>query len=153
MEIRGFSHYGLASWLVYDYFVPPYDHNLIDSVDAKMHYVLESWASKPSEISTTHYLVHVEVYQRHMTTAAFRLVHGGDPSSHKPSKQNNIAPAMITKITKAFQDGICVILDGMVLLATNDPSAETERLNNYAAISIKDPNYLQTTDSRDCVRP
>src|SRR5260221_12745438 len=104
MEIRGFSHYGLASWLVHDYFLPTYDHNLIDSVDAKMHYILESWASKPSETSTTHYLVHVEVYQRHMTTAAFRLAHGGDPSSmasHRLSKQNSIAPALITKITKA----------------------------------------------------
>lgn len=158
MEICRFPHQGLASWLV---IAIPYlcmVMYLIGSIDAKMHYVLESWISKPSETSTTHYLVQIEMYQRHLTTAAFRLANGGDLNSSfvpsKPSRQKNVVtPALITKITKAFLDGICLMLDGMVLLASDDPyTAEGELLHCHNA-TIEDLNYLRIIDPKDSVRP
>ena len=64
-----------------------------------------------------------------------------------------MSPALITKITKAFYDGICIILDGMALLASNDRStAEAEGLDDYTATSITNLNSLRTIDSRDSVR-
>lgn len=128
--------------------------SLIDFIDAKMHHSLESWLSKPSETSTTHYPVQIEVYQRHMTTATFKLANGGEPTSSslslKPSRQNVLAPVWITKISKAFLDALCTILDGMFLLASKDPSTDGEQPSNAI---VEDLNYVQKFDPSDSVCP
>jgi len=115
-----------------------------------MFYGLETWVSRPDEPFTTHFLIQIELYQRHMTTAAFRLVGGVDSSpSLKLPKQYPVPPALVTKITTTFLDAIYAILDGMILLASDEltiPTAEQPRtidgtrvdLNPLGALDLKD---------------
>lgn len=66
----------------------------------------------------------MEHFQRHLTTAAFKLAGGIDlsssVSSSKPVKQHPIPQVFVTKITKAFLDALYAFLDGLVLLASDE---------------------------------
>lgn len=58
-----------------------------------------------------------------MTTAAFKIAGGVEtPSSSvaRPIKQHPILSAFVSKITKAFLDALYAILDGLVLLASDE---------------------------------
>ena len=73
--------------------------------------------------SSTRYLSRFELFQRHMTTVAYRIAAGADlpTSSSKSSKQSPIPQVFASKITRAFLDAIYAFLDGLVLLASSEP--------------------------------
>ena len=123
--------------------------------DAQSFYHLEAWIANPMDSSTTHYLDQIELFQRHQTTAAFKLAGGVDLSSYfltKPSKQLPIPQAFVSKIVKAFMDTLYAFLDGLVLLASNaSPVATGKRLVPEAIPSIG-PNSLELLDLTDSVR-
>ncbi|KDR72595.1 hypothetical protein GALMADRAFT_252744 [Galerina marginata CBS 339.88] len=96
---------------------------LIDSWlrDARALHWTEGWIANPKEPFTTNYLAQIEIFQRHMTTTAFKLAGGLDPSSiSRSTKQNPIPQFFVSKITKAFLDALYAILDGLILLASED---------------------------------
>jgi exocyst complex component 2 len=66
----------------------------------------------------------MELFQRHITTSAFKIAGGIDLSSNmtavKPIKQHPVAPLFISKITKAFLDVLYAFLDGLVQLASEE---------------------------------
>ncbi|KAF9525391.1 exocyst complex component Sec5-domain-containing protein [Crepidotus variabilis] len=95
--------------------------------DAGMFYTLESWIVSRIEPSSTIYLSRFELFQRHMTTAAYKIVSGssdvpsttnGQPSSK--SKTSQIPTVFTGKITRAFVDALYAFLDGLVLLASEE---------------------------------
>jgi exocyst complex component 2 len=92
--------------------------------DTSLFYYLEGWRADSSNLHITQYLSHMEHFQRHLTTAAFKLGGGIDPSSSvsssKPVKQNPIPQAFVAKITKAFLSALYAFLDGLVLLASDE---------------------------------
>ncbi|KAG7097587.1 hypothetical protein E1B28_004924 [Marasmius oreades] len=102
--------------------------------DADIFYHLETWTPSSADPSATHYLTQMELFQRYVTTAAFKLAGGVDLSSSssltKPSlKQNPIPSAFVTKITKAFIDVLYAFLDGLVVLSSNEaPIVSGKRL-------------------------
>ena len=93
-------------------------------VDANIFFHLENWKSNPSEPSTTLYLTEIQTFQRHLTTAAFKLAGGVDlPSAsnpHKPPRQHIISQEFSSNITKAFLESIYSFLDGLVHLASEE---------------------------------
>jgi exocyst complex component 2 len=113
------------------------------STDAKFFYHLETWAPSASDPATTVYLVHMETFQRHVTTAAYKIAGGVDLSSSsltKQSKQSPIPTAFISKITKAFLDSLYAYLDGMVTLASNEaPPVTLKRPVANAPAASSDP--------------
>lgn len=94
--------------------------------DANIFYYLESWKSNPNEPSTTIYLSEIQTFQRHLTTATFKLAGGVDiPSAsnpHRPLKQHVISQEFLSKITKAFLETVYAFLDGLVHLASEESS-------------------------------
>ena len=109
--------------------------------------------TSPDEPFVTHYLGQIEVFQRHMTTAAFKIAGGVEASSSSatgPLKQHPIPSAFVTKITKAFLDALYAILDGLVLLASDEsPIARGKRPDLSTALQMGlDPlELLDLTDS------
>ncbi|TFK71888.1 hypothetical protein BDN72DRAFT_837032 [Pluteus cervinus] len=96
--------------------------------DAGLFYYLEAWRSAPGEPGSTHYLILMESFQRHITTSAYRLAGGVDSAASatsKPSKQSPIPQAFIIKITRAFLDTLYAFLDGLVLLASDESPVAT----------------------------
>lgn len=83
----------------------------------------------PSNRQVTRYLSHMEHFQRHLTTTAFKLAGGVDLSSSislsKPTKQNPVPQVFVTRITKAFLDALYAFLDGLVLLASDESPITT----------------------------
>jgi len=122
-------------------------------VDASMFHCVEAWVSNPNEPFTTHYLAQIELYQRHMTTAAFKLAGGIDATSSisttKPSKRGPVAPVLVAKITKAFLDSIYAILDGMVLLVSNEPPLAKRQRTEKARYDL---DSVKTVGPNDSVR-
>jgi len=90
--------------------------------DAKIFHNLEAWVTTRETPSSTRYLSQFELFQRHMTTAAYRIAAGADlPStSLKSSKQPAVPQVFTSKITKTFLDAIYAFLDGLVLLASEE---------------------------------
>lgn len=82
--------------------------------------------ANPSDRTTTMYLDQIEAFQKHLTTAAFKISGGVDLSSNsvapKMAKQNAIAPVFVSKITRSFLDALYAFLDGMVHLASDESS-------------------------------
>jgi len=99
--------------------------------DTNLFYHLESWTLNPDEPSVTSYLAHFELFQRHMTVAAYNLAAGAiesTPSSspttltmnQKPflsRRKSAVPPTLASKITRAFMDALYAFLDGLVVLA------------------------------------
>ncbi|KAJ4468807.1 exocyst complex component sec5 [Lentinula aciculospora] len=90
--------------------------------DANNFHHLEAWVSSPSDPSATHYLTQMELFQRHITTAAYRIAGGVDTSSliSKGIRQNPIPAAFVSKITKAFMDVLYAFLEGLVKLVEDE---------------------------------
>ncbi|OCB87790.1 hypothetical protein A7U60_g5113 [Sanghuangporus baumii] len=90
--------------------------------DSSLFHHLETWAPDPTHESTTQYLNHIQTFQRHLTTEAFKIAGGIDltPSTTKPLRQHRIPTNFITKITKSFLDSLYAFLDGLVLLASEE---------------------------------
>lgn len=96
----------------------------------------------------------MELFQRHVTTAAFKIAGGVDLSStalSKPVKQNPIATAFVSKITKAFLDVLYAFLDGLVLLASDESPIVTGK-RPIADPATVGTNPLELHDLVDGVR-
>ncbi|KAJ3517910.1 hypothetical protein NLJ89_g205 [Agrocybe chaxingu] len=119
--------------------------------NATMFYCVEAWVSNSSEPFTTHYLAQIEIYQQHMTTTAFKLAGGVDPSSSltRSSKQNPVPQAFISKITKAFLDAIYAFLDGLVLLASTESPVANGKRPEIANLMLEGSNALDILDLTD----
>jgi exocyst complex component 2 len=122
--------------------------------DAHVFYYLEAWIASPVDSSATHYLEQIELFQRQLTTAAFRLAGGIEVSSSslvKLSKQHPIPQAFVSKIVKAFMDSLYALLDGLVLLASDaSPIVTGKRPITDTSLSIG-PNSLELLDLTDNV--
>lgn len=90
----------------------------------------------------------MEHFQRHLTTAAFKLAGGVDLSSSvslsKPVKQNPVPQVFVTKITKAFLDALYAFLDGLVLLASDESPIVTGKI--LAKEESSGANHLDLLD-------
>lgn len=94
----------------------------------------------------------MERFQRHLTTAAFKLAGGVDVSSSipfRPVKQNPIPQVFITRITKGFLDALYAFLDGLVLLASDESPIVTGDI--LAKMESSGTNHLDLFDLSDGV--
>jgi exocyst complex component 2 len=98
----------------------------MNHVDAKLFHHLEAWVANSSETYTV-FLSLIEVFQRQVTTFAFKLAGGIELSSSmaKQTRQNPITPAFVAKIVKAFIDAMYSFLDGFLFLATGETPTAT----------------------------
>lgn len=121
-------------------------------IDAVLFYYLETWTSSRNDAFTTHYLTHIEAYQRFMSTAAYKIAGGIEsPSSlSKAPRQNAIPQIFVTKITKAFMDALYAFLDGMILLASNESPIAKGQVSTL--IVAEDSSPLESLDLKDGVR-
>lgn len=121
--------------------------------DARILHHLESWMANPSDRTTTMYLDQIEAFQKHLTTAAFKISGGVDLSSNsvapKMAKQNAIAPIFISKITRSFLDALYAFMDGMVHLASDESSISAGSRSGSATITGTNP--LELLDLNDAV--
>ncbi|KAK0446022.1 exocyst complex component sec5 [Desarmillaria tabescens] len=121
--------------------------------DAQLFYHLETWTASPSDPSATLYLTQMEVFQRHVTTAAYKLAGGVDLSSvslTKPTKQNPITAAFVTKITRTFIDVLYSFLNGMVQLVSDDtPGASGKRQSPNPELDLVNPIELLDLSNSD----
>ncbi|TFK41615.1 exocyst complex component Sec5-domain-containing protein [Crucibulum laeve] len=121
--------------------------------DANIFYHLEDWSMSPTEPHSTYYLSQIELFQRHLTTTAFKLAGGVDLSASsvgKPPRQNAIPQAFMAKITKAFLDALYAFLDGLVLLASDESPVVTGKgpISERRAVIGSNPlALLDLTDS------
>ncbi|KAJ7755359.1 exocyst complex component sec5 [Mycena maculata] len=121
--------------------------------DANVFYYLEEWIASPGDASATHYLTQMELFQRYVTTAAFKLAGGVDlatASISRPVRQNPIPVAFVSKITKAFLDALYAFLDGLVHLASDESPVVTGKMPvTDAAGGPGGPNPLELLDMLD----
>jgi len=122
---RGFQESLIQAWKRGQAWFPSLAKTLPDpDADANIFYHLENWKSNPNEPSTTLYLGEIQTFQRHLTTATFKLAGGVDlPSAsnpHKPLKQHAISQEFLSNITKAFLETVYAFLDGLVHLASEE---------------------------------
>lgn len=117
---------------------------------------MEGWEADSSNLATTRYLSHMEHFQRHLATAAFKIAGGVDlsssVSSSKPVKQYPISQIFVTKITKAFLDALYVFLDGLILLASDESPIITGKMLPKQE-DPSGPNRLDLLDLSDGVSP
>lgn len=114
-----------------------------------MFYHLETWTGSTSDPYTTTYLKQIRLYQRQLTTAAFKIAGGVDLTSSNASsrvlKQTAVPHEFVTKVTKAFLDSLYAFLDGLVHLGSEDasPAANAKKpVGNAAAMTSNDPLAL-----------
>ena len=112
--------------------------------------------ASPFDPSTTVYLSRMELFQKQITTAAFKVAGGIDLSSNmtstKPTKQNVIAPLFISKITKAFLDVLYAFLDGLVHLASEESPVVTGKRHVITdSATVTGTNPLELLDLTDAV--
>ncbi|KAM5533570.1 hypothetical protein V8D89_012786 [Ganoderma adspersum] len=92
--------------------------------DANIFYHLEIWVGSTVDPYTTVYLSQMRMFQKQVTTSAFKIAGGVDlstaASSSRQTKQNPVAPEFVTKIMKAFLDSLYAFLDGLVHLASDE---------------------------------
>jgi exocyst complex component 2 len=97
----------------------------------------------------------MELFQRHVTTAAFKIAGGIDLSSNvsvtKTIKQNTVAPAFLSKITKAFLDALYAFLDGLVHLASDESPIITDNMRLAKSSTVTGTNPLDLLDLTDGV--
>lgn len=119
---------------------------------------MEKWVGSTVEPYTTVYLSHIWLFQRQVTTSAFKLAGGVDltssTSSSRAVKQNPVAQNFISKITKAFLDSLYAFLDGLVHLASDDSpnvnvASRTPVLGDTA--TANGTNALELLDLQDMV--
>lgn len=87
-------------------------------------YALESFTPDVSAPFTTLYLANLESFMRHLATSAFKIAGGISTDSGsgvlRATQQNTVPPAFVSKITKAFLDAIYAVLDGFLVLVTEE---------------------------------
>ncbi|CDO75740.1 hypothetical protein BN946_scf184921.g16 [Trametes cinnabarina] len=95
--------------------------------DANIFYYLETWIGSTVDPYTTVYLSQIRLFQKQITTSAFKLAGGvvlssagSSSSSSRQTKQNQLPTEFVAKITKAFLDSLYAFLDGMVHLASDE---------------------------------
>jgi len=98
----------------------------------------------------------MELFQRHITTSAFKIAGGIDLSSNmtstKPTKQHTVAPVFISKITKAFLDVLYAFLDGLVQLASEEsPVVNGKRAAIIGSAAMTGTNPIELLDLTDTV--
>ncbi|KAG6899205.1 hypothetical protein C0993_012333 [Termitomyces sp. T159_Od127] len=101
------------------------------SLDAKLFYLLEDWVASPTDMSATHFANQIELFQRQLTTAGFKLAGGTDVSASvlaRSAKQYPVSQVFVQKLTKAFVDALYVFMDGLVLLASDESPIATGKL-------------------------
>ncbi|QRV81990.1 exocyst complex component Sec5 [Ceratobasidium sp. AG-Ba] len=87
--------------------------------DSKIFHAIETWTTDPSNRSTTFYLPRMHFFQKHNTTAAFKIAGGADLGpSHSDSKQRPVPAVFTSKISKTFLDSLYAFLDGLGHLAS-----------------------------------
>ncbi|EIN08849.1 hypothetical protein PUNSTDRAFT_143551 [Punctularia strigosozonata HHB-11173 SS5] len=127
--------------------------------DANIFYHLETWTANSSEPSTTLYLNQIQLFQRQITTSAFKLAGAVDltsSSSRGPAKQYPVAQEFVVKITKAFLDSMYAFLDGLVHLASDESpavgvastSGKTQTMGRGSAV-LGGTNPLELLDLSD----
>ena len=87
-----------------------------------------------------------------MTTYAFKIAGGVEASSSatRPLKQHPIPPSFVSKIAKGFLDALYAILDGLVLLASDEsPIVHGKRpdISNAVQMGLNPLELLDLTDS------
>ncbi|KAJ3969971.1 exocyst complex component sec5 [Lentinula raphanica] len=122
--------------------------------DASNFHHLEAWVSSPSDPSATHYLTQMELFQRHITTAAYKIAGGVDSSSliSKGTKQSPIPSAFVSKITKAFMDALYTFLGGLVKLVEDEREMAINVKGTVPVASASTPaapNTLELLDLSD----
>lgn len=89
-----------------------------------------------------------------MTTAAFKIAGGVEASSasvSRPLKQHPIPPILVSKVTKAFLDALYAILDGLVLLASDEsPIVHGKRADISSTVQMG-LNPLELVDLAEAV--
>ncbi|RPD65706.1 hypothetical protein L226DRAFT_557688 [Lentinus tigrinus ALCF2SS1-7] len=127
--------------------------------DANVFYYLENWVGSTVDPYTTVYLSQMRIFQKHITTSAFKIAGGVDLSSSSSSSrsktQNQIASEFVQKITKAFLDSLYAFLDGLVHLASDEsPSTSAAAHPGLAKIAPTPlaPNHVPGTNPLELVK-
>lgn len=106
----------------------------------------------------------MELFQRQITTSAYKIAGGVDLSSVKASqRQSPIPQAFVSKITKGFLDAMYAFLDGEIKLAGEDegnkmgrkapPTTDTSMMTTKGGRSTASgSNPLELLDLSDTVR-
>lgn len=123
--------------------------------DSNVFYHLENWVGSTIDPYTTVYLSQIRAFQKHITTAAFKVAGGVDLSSSSSSSsraraQNPIANEFVTKITKAFLDSLYAFLDGLVHLAS-DESPTTANGARLSMPAVPGTNPLELVKIEEAV--
>ncbi|KAH6909641.1 exocyst complex component Sec5-domain-containing protein [Coprinopsis sp. MPI-PUGE-AT-0042] len=120
------------------------------SRDTGVFYHIEQWKSSSSIPHATHYLSQIELFQRHLATAAFKLAGGVDTTAAgRPSKQYEIHKDFVAKIKKAFLDTLYTHLDGLLLLASDESPVMTGKLPSSDQSTVQRPTALDALDVTD----
>jgi exocyst complex component 2 len=101
------------------------------------------------------YLTEIHLFQRHITTDAFRIAGGVDLSStrSKPLKQHTIGSDFLAKITKAVLDSLGAFLDGLVYLTSDDAPINIGKQFSVVDVStMTGTNPLELLDLSEPVR-
>ena len=125
-------------------------HRILDAI---IFYYLESWTADTSDPSWTHYLTQIELFQRHMTTAAYKIAIKADQPSglSKSNRQNPANQTVVQKIAKAFLDGLYALLDGLVLLASDESPIMTGKMLDVETPAATGSNPLEQVDLKNSV--
>ncbi|KAI9568121.1 exocyst complex component Sec5-domain-containing protein [Boletus coccyginus] len=119
--------------------------------DATLFHLLETWTPSAPDPSVTQSMSLLDVFQRHLTTSALKIAGGIELSSTSSSfrtiQQNQISPAFMAKITKAFLDAVYAFLDGLVHLTSPEWSITTET-SGPSQQSPSKPFDLNDVDTR-----
>ncbi|KAL4245502.1 Exocyst complex component SEC5, partial [Abortiporus biennis] len=120
--------------------------------DANLFYYLETWTGSITDPYTTVYLSQMRLFQKQITTSAFKVAGGVDlaPSSMISSrivKQNQLGQEFVSKITKAFLDSLYAFLDGLVHLASDEsPDPDSVKKPATDATTMTSTNPLALLD-------
>ncbi|KAF8999104.1 exocyst complex component sec5 [Cyathus striatus] len=120
--------------------------------DAGIFYYVEAWISSSTDRVATHYLAQIELFQRQVTTAGFKIAGGVDlfaSTVSKTSKQDVIPQAFVSKIVKAFLDSLYAFLDGLVQLASDESPIATGKQLVGEPLPLSGPNMLELLDLTD----
>ncbi|CAE6406035.1 unnamed protein product [Rhizoctonia solani] len=118
--------------------------------DSKIFHTLETWVTDPSNRSTTFYLPRMHFFQKHNTTAAFKIAGGADLGTNSSdSKQRPVPPVFTSKISKTFLDSLYAFLDGLAHLASPEySSAQSVRSEARGKSNSVAPIDLANVDVR-----
>lgn len=108
----------------------PPDLNMQSSSDATVLNHLESWEASKETPSITNYLSKIHKFQKNNTTGAYRLATSNAGSTDGSGRANNKQPItsdFVFKITKAFQDSLYAVLDGLVPLVMESSIDDAKR--------------------------